>query len=61
MSKIIRINHIKGANAVPEFNVSKIRAMSDQDAEKRAENDPDAPIITTKMLKDLKVKKSEKL
>ncbi len=56
MSKIIRINHIKGTNTVPEFNVSKIRAMSDEEAEKRAKNDLDAPIITTKMLKDLKVK-----
>jgi len=57
MSKIIRINHIRGDNIVPEFNVSKIRAMSDSEAEKRAKADPDAPIITARMLKDLKIKK----
>ncbi|MCF6338947.1 MAG: hypothetical protein L3J84_13555 [Gammaproteobacteria bacterium] len=56
MSKIIRINHIKGANIVPEFNVSKIRAMSDKEVEKRAKNDLDAPIIAAKRLKDLKVR-----
>ncbi len=56
MSKIIRINHIKGANTVPEFNVSKIRSMSDEDAEKRAKSDSDSPIITTKMLKNLKIR-----
>lgn len=36
MSKIIKINQVKGDNIVPKFNVSKIRAMSDSEAEERA-------------------------
>lgn len=36
MGKLIKNNHIKGTSVPPLYNVSKIRAMSDNEAEKRA-------------------------
>lgn len=55
MAKLIKKNHIKGSPIEPQFNVSKIRAMSDEEAEKRARNDPDAPPITQKDINRRKV------
>jgi hypothetical protein len=52
MARKIRTNHIKGINSTPEFNVSKVRAMSDEEAFKRAEKDPDTPIVDPKKLKE---------
>lgn len=46
MSKTHKKNHIKGSKPVAEFNVSKVRAMSDEEIERRAKNDPDSPIVT---------------
>ncbi len=57
MSKMCRENHIKGTKNVPEFNVSKVRAMSDLEAEKRAKSDPDSPIVTPAAAKNMKLKK----
>jgi len=57
MGKIIKNNHIKDTSSTPLFNVSKIRAMSDEEAEKRAKRDPDAPLITKKDIESGKVKK----
>ncbi|MCO1334162.1 hypothetical protein MO867_07370 [Microbulbifer sp. OS29] len=45
MTKISSKNHIKGTAVAPEFNVSKVRAMSNKEAEERAKKDPDAPIV----------------
>ena len=58
MSKIITKNHIKGTESNPEFNVSKVRAMTDNEAEARARKDPDAPIVDPKKLKRVKRKTS---
>lgn len=54
MSRIITKNHIKGNNPSPEYNVSKVRAMSDEEAENRAKSDPDAPIVDPKKVKRVK-------
>ncbi len=51
MSKKITKNHVKGLSVTPEFNVSKVRALSDNEAEERAKKDPDAPIINSKFAK----------
>ena len=56
MSKKITTNHVKGSSVAPEFNVSKIRALTDKETEKRAKKDPDAPIVNSKF-----AKKSRKL
>jgi hypothetical protein len=48
--KIIK-NYIKGTIRPPEFNVSKIRAMSDKEAIRRAKEDSDAPIVDPKKVK----------
>ncbi len=55
MAKLIKKNHIKGAPTTPLFNVSKIRAMSDAEVEKRAKNDPDSPLITQKDIRSRKI------
>ncbi len=57
MAKLIKKNHIKGTLTEPLFNVSKVRAMSDAEAEKRAKSDPDAPPISQKDIKRHKVTK----
>ena len=54
MSKIHKENHIKGAKLVPDFNVSKVRAMSDEEIEKRAKSDPDSPVVTPASAKKMK-------
>jgi hypothetical protein len=54
MSKIHKETHIKGEQSIPEFDVGKVRAMSDAEAEKRAKSDPDSPIITPASLKSMK-------
>lgn len=59
MSRIIKKNHIKGNNLAPEFNVSKVRAMSDEEAENRAKSDPDAPIVDPKKAKRIKRRASQ--
>lgn len=51
VSRIIKKNHVKGTLAPPEFNVSKVRAMSDEEAEERAKKDPDAPIVDPRKVK----------
>jgi hypothetical protein len=51
MSKKITTNHVKGSPIAPEFNVSKIRALTDKELEERAKKDPDAPVISTKFAK----------
>ena len=56
MSKKITKNHIKDSTVAPEFNVSKIRALTDKEAEERAKKDPDAPIVDARF-----AKKSRKL
>ncbi len=57
MGKLIRNNYIKGTSSPPLFNVSKVRAMSDKEAEERAKSDPDAPLITQEDMRAHKVKK----
>ena len=57
MSRIHRKNHIKGTNSVPEFNVSKVRAISNREVEKQAKGDPDSPIVTSSAAKKMKPKK----
>ncbi|WP_299940088.1 hypothetical protein [uncultured Microbulbifer sp.] len=54
MSKIISKKHIKGVTVTPEFNVSKVRAMSDKEAEERAKKDSDAPIVDPQKVKRVK-------
>lgn len=54
MSKKHKEKHVKGASSVPVFNVSKVRAMSDEDVEKRAKGDPDSPIVTPASIKKMK-------
>lgn len=54
MNKTHKENHIKGAKCAPEFNVSKVRAMSDKEIEKRAKSDPDSPIVTAVSAKKMK-------
>ena len=56
MSKKITTNHVQGSSLAPEFNVSKIRALTDKEAEERARKDPDAPVINSTF-----AKKSRKL
>jgi len=51
MNKKITKNHIKGTPLEPEYNVSKVRAITDREAEERARNDPDSPIVDPKFLK----------
>ncbi|MDF3012530.1 MAG: hypothetical protein K0Q78_734 [Cellvibrio sp.] len=51
MSKKITKNHVKGLLTAPEFNVSKVRAFTDSEAEDRAKKDPDAPIISANFAK----------
>lgn len=51
MSKKITTNHIKGLSVTPEFNVSKVRALTEREAEERAKKDPDAPIINSTFAK----------
>jgi hypothetical protein len=36
---------------VPDYNVSKIRLMSDDESEKRAKSDLDAPVINLEFAK----------
>ncbi|PUA26704.1 MAG: hypothetical protein B0W54_23495 [Cellvibrio sp. 79] len=52
MSKKITANHIKDSSVAPEFNVSKIRALTDKQAEERAKKDPDAPIVNARFAKN---------
>jgi hypothetical protein len=54
MGKLVKENHVKGSSLEPHFNVSKVRAMSDIEAEKRAKSDPDAQPLTEDMLKSFK-------
>jgi hypothetical protein len=54
VSKTHKENHIKGVKSVPDFNVSKVRAMSDEEIEKRAKSDPDSPIVTSASAKKMK-------
>jgi len=51
MIKKVTKNHIKGTPVVPEYNVSKVRSMTNKEAEERAKNDPDAPIVNPKFVK----------
>ncbi len=51
MSKKITINHVKGLSVAPDFNVSKVRALTDSETEERAKKDPDAPVINAKFAK----------
>ncbi len=51
MSKKIITNHVKGLSAAAEFNVSKVRALTERETEERAKKDPDAPIINAKFAK----------
>lgn len=52
MSKKITKNHVKGSSTPLEFNLSKIRALTDEEAEKRAKKDLDAPIISSRFAKN---------
>ena len=54
MNKKIIISHVKGSPVAPEFNVSKVRALSDGETEERAKKDPDAPIINAGFAKKAK-------
>jgi hypothetical protein len=54
MGKKIIKNHIKGTIRAPEFNVSKIRAMSDKEAVRRAKEDSDAPIVDPKKVQRIR-------
>ncbi|MES2674455.1 MAG: hypothetical protein V4660_09445 [Pseudomonadota bacterium] len=51
MSKKITKNYVKGSSIALEFNVSKIRALTDKEAEDRAKQDSDAPVISPKFAK----------
>ena len=55
MSRKIIKNHIKDTRCAPEYNVSKVRAMSDEEAAKRAKSDPDSPIVDPKKVKRIKL------
>ena len=52
MNKKITKNYIKGSSVTPEFNVSKVRALTDKEVEERAKKDPDAPIVSPKFAKN---------
>ena len=54
MPKLIKVKHVKGSKSISNYDVNKIRSLSDSEAEKRAINDPDAPPITSKMIKKVK-------
>ena len=56
MGKIIRKNVISSSGTIPEFNVSKIRAMSEEEAVERAKKDPDAPLIDEDFIKKYKLR-----
>jgi hypothetical protein len=51
MGKKILFNHGRGTLVVPDYNVSKIRLMSDDESEKRAKSDLDAPVINLEFAK----------
>ena len=54
MGKKTHKMHIAGAPTKPIPNVSFVRAMSDEEALRRAKADPDAQPLTTDVIKKLK-------
>ncbi len=48
------INPVTGKSFNPEFNVSEVRAMTDEEVKQRAAEDCDAPIVNPKNLKQVK-------
>ena len=54
MDKINRRKHVKGTKNVPLFNVSEVRALTDDQIEQAVSKDPDSIIIDPNKFKQKK-------